>query len=124
METKMTVIVDNVAHGELAGEWGLSILVEYGGKNILVDAGASPLFAANMEKLGLDMAAVDYAVLSHAHYDHANGMIRFFQGEVLRAAGGPGGLLRQAAVLPPLYRYAPWRPDRLRGQDRAGQRQI
>ena len=32
METKMTVIVDNVAHGELAGEWGLSILVEYGGK--------------------------------------------------------------------------------------------
>lgn len=80
METKMTVIVDNVAHSELAGEWGLSILVEYGGKNILVDAGASPLFAANMEKLGLDMAAVDYAVLSHAHYDHANGMIRFFQG--------------------------------------------
>lgn len=80
METKMTVIVDNVAHGELAGEWGLSILVEYGGKNILVDAGASPLFATNMEKLGLDMAAVDYAVLSHAHYDHANGMIRFFQG--------------------------------------------
>ena len=80
METKMTVIVDNVAHGELAGEWGLSILVEYSGKNILVDAGASPLFAANMEKLGLDMAAVDYAVLSHAHYDHANGMIRFFQG--------------------------------------------
>ena len=71
METKMTVIVDNVAHGELAGEWGLSILVEYSGKNILVDAGASPLFAANMEKLGLDMAAVDYAVLSHAHYDHA-----------------------------------------------------
>ena len=80
METKMTVIVDNVAHGELAGEWGLSILVEYSGKNILVDAGASPLFAANMEKLGLDMAAVEYAVLSHAHYDHANGMIRFFQG--------------------------------------------
>ena len=45
METKMTVIVDNVPYGELAGEWGLSILVEYDGKKILVDAGASPLFA-------------------------------------------------------------------------------
>lgn len=80
METKMTVIVDNVPYGELAGEWGLSILVEYDGKKILVDAGASPLFAGNMEKLGLDMADVDYAVLSHAHFDHANGMPRFFQG--------------------------------------------
>lgn len=80
METKMTVIVDNVPYGELAGEWGLSILVEYDGKKILVDAGALPLFAGNMEKLGLDMADVDYAVLSHAHFDHANGMPRFFQG--------------------------------------------
>ncbi len=81
METKMTVIVDNVAHGELAGEWGLSILVgELRRQKHLVDVGPSPLFAASMEKLGLDMAAVDCAVLSHAHYDHANGMIRFFQG--------------------------------------------
>ena len=109
METKMTVIVDNVAHGELAGEWGLSVLVEYGGRNILVDAGASPLFADNMEKLGLDMAAVDCAVLSHAHYDHANGMMRFFRGNSKAKS---------------LYRYAPGRPDRLCRQDRAGQRQI
>lgn len=29
METKMTVIVDNVPYGELAGEWGLSILVHW-----------------------------------------------------------------------------------------------
>lgn len=29
METKVTVIVDNIAYEGIAGEWGLSILVEY-----------------------------------------------------------------------------------------------
>lgn len=79
MNTKLTVIVDNIPFGEIQGEWGLSILAEYGGKKILVDVGASELFAENMPKLGFRVADVDYAVLSHAHYDHANGMARFFK---------------------------------------------
>lgn len=79
MNTKLTVIVDNIPFGDIQGEWGLSILVEYGNKKILVDAGASDLFAENMTKLGFDVAEVDYAILSHAHYDHANGMARFFK---------------------------------------------
>ena len=79
MNTKLTVIVDNIPFGEIQGEWGLSILVEYGGKKILVDVGASELFAENMPKLGFRVADVDNAVLSHAHYDHANGMARFFK---------------------------------------------
>ena len=79
MKTKLTVIVDNIPQGDIKGEWGLSILVEYNDKKILVDAGASDLFAENMGKLGFDIDAVDYATLSHAHYDHSNGMIRFFK---------------------------------------------
>lgn len=79
MEAKLTVIVDNVADGKLAGEWGLSILLEYSGKKILVDTGASGLFAENMKKMGFEIADIDHAVLSHAHFDHANGMPRFFQ---------------------------------------------
>ena len=79
METKLTVIVDNIPAGELRGEWGLSVLAEYGDKKILADAGASELFAENMKKLGHEPADVDYAVLSHAHYDHANGLPRFFK---------------------------------------------
>lgn len=79
MNTKLTVIVDNIPSGDLRGEWGLSILVQYGEKMILADAGASELFAENMKKLGFSVADVDYATLSHAHYDHANGMPRFFQ---------------------------------------------
>ena len=78
MKTKLTVIVDNTPSGDIKGEWGLSILVEYGGKKILADAGASDLFAENMKAIGLDITDIDYATISHAHYDHANGMPKFF----------------------------------------------
>ena len=71
---KATVIVDNKKSEDLKGEWGLCIYIEYNGQNILLDAGASDLFAENAARLGMDLKAVDAAVLSHAHYDHANGM--------------------------------------------------
>ena len=32
----------------------------------------------NMERLGIEVKDIDYAVLSHAHYDHAKGMPAFF----------------------------------------------
>lgn len=35
METKLTVIVDNIPYGGISGEWGLSILVEFNGKKYL-----------------------------------------------------------------------------------------
>lgn len=76
---RATVLVDNIGVENIDGEWGLSIFIEYNGQNILLDAGASPLFAENARKLGVDLSVVDYAVLSHAHYDHANGMEAFFQ---------------------------------------------
>ena len=79
MKTRLTVIVDNISDEGLPGEWGLSILAEYGDKKILADVGASGLFASNLEKLGYDIRDIDYAVLSHAHYDHANGMPLFFR---------------------------------------------
>lgn len=79
MNTKLTVIVDNIPFNDIKGEWGLSILVEYGEKKILADVGASDLFATNLKKLGFNIEDIDYATLSHAHYDHANGMPRFFQ---------------------------------------------
>ncbi len=76
---KLTVIVDNIGTDELKGEWGLSILCEYGDKRILADVGGSDLFATNMKALGFAPADVDYATLSHAHFDHANGMPKFFE---------------------------------------------
>ena len=75
---RATVIVDNRKNGKIQGEWGLSIYIEYRGKKLLLDAGASDLFVTNAEKLGIALEEIDLAVLSHAHYDHANGMKAFF----------------------------------------------
>lgn len=76
---RATVVVDNRKSGALRGEWGLCIYIEYGEKKILLDTGASELFMGNAAKLGIDLSAVDAAVLSHAHYDHGNGMEAFFR---------------------------------------------
>lgn len=76
---KATVLVDNAASGGLSGEWGLSIYIEYGDNKILLDTGASDLFIKNAEKLNVPLKDVDHAALSHAHYDHANGMEAFFR---------------------------------------------
>ena len=77
MSTEILVITDNTPSENLAGEWGLCLLVKYKGKKILVDAGATNLFLENMKGLGETVDDIDYAVLSHAHYDHANGMPGF-----------------------------------------------
>ena len=60
---KVSVLVDNNDGAGLKGEWGLSFYIEYADKTVLLDAGLSPLFAVNAEKMGLDLNNVDFAVL-------------------------------------------------------------
>ena len=71
----ITVLSDNNGTESLAGEWGLSILIEHGSLRILLDAGSSDLFLKNAAALGKDLQNLDFAVLSHAHYDHADGFV-------------------------------------------------
>lgn len=75
---KAIILIDNLTKGTLAPEWGLSIYIEYRGHKILLDTGASGRFAKNAETLGIDLSSVELGVLSHAHYDHADGMAAFF----------------------------------------------
>lgn len=75
---KITVLIDNLTQGMLQAEWGLSLHIHYPPYQILLDTGASDRFAQNAEHLGIDLSLVDFGVLSHAHYDHANGMGAFF----------------------------------------------
>lgn len=76
---KTTILIDNISNREdLVSEWGLAMLIEYNGMNILLDTGASGRFEENADVLGVDLAEVDLAVLSHAHYDHSDGMETFF----------------------------------------------
>ena len=75
---RITVLSDNLPARGLEAEWGLSLYLEYQGHALLLDTGASDLFARNADALGLDLGAVALGVLSHAHWDHADGMDAFF----------------------------------------------
>ena len=72
------ILVDNISKNELESEWGLSVYIEAFDKKILLDTGKSGKFAENARTLGIDLEKVDYGVLSHAHYDHSDGMEAFF----------------------------------------------
>ena len=79
---KIQVLIDNIASccgpRKLFGEWGLSVYVEFEGKRYLLDTGASHLFAKNAGVMGVDLSKVDIGILSHAHFDHSDGMAKFF----------------------------------------------
>ncbi|MBE5922953.1 MAG: MBL fold metallo-hydrolase [Lachnospiraceae bacterium] len=76
---RITVLSDNTEFEDYKGEHGLSLYIEYGPDKILLDAGRSGLFLENAKKLGIDLSEVDIAVLSHSHYDHADGLDEFFK---------------------------------------------
>lgn len=52
---------------------------EYENKKILLDTGASALFVENAKAMDIPLENIDFGILSHAHYDHANGMEYFFK---------------------------------------------
>lgn len=78
---KITVLMENTALEGcgLTPEHGLSLYIEHRGKKLLLDAGSSGKFADNAQALGIDLSAVELAALSHGHYDHADGLRRFFR---------------------------------------------
>ena len=77
---RIVTLVENTACRDgLASEHGLSLYIEARGKKILFDAGQTGAFADNAEKLGVDLASVNFAILSHGHYDHGGGLLRFLE---------------------------------------------
>lgn len=78
---KITSVVENTSRRGLPIEHGLSLYIEKDdGRKILFDMGQSALFARNAEAMGLNIADVDVAIISHGHYDHGGGLGTFLAG--------------------------------------------
>lgn len=76
----ITSLLENTsARPGIAAEHGLSLYIETATRRILFDMGQTDLFARNAEVLGIDLARVDLAVLSHGHYDHGGGLAAFLE---------------------------------------------
>ena len=78
---KIVVLIDNNPdpEGKCLTEHGVSIYFETDGLSWLFDVGASPAFAINARKMGIDIRKVDYLILSHAHRDHTGGLEYFLR---------------------------------------------
>ena len=77
---KAVTLMENTACREdLRSEHGLSLYIETETHKILFDAGQSAAFAENAQMLGVDLQSVDFAVLSHGHYDHGGGLGKFLE---------------------------------------------
>ncbi len=72
---QITILTENTAGGAFLAEHGLSYLIEFNGKKILLDTGHSNVFLKNAKQLAIDLEKeVDVIVLSHGHWDHGNGL--------------------------------------------------
>jgi glyoxylase-like metal-dependent hydrolase (beta-lactamase superfamily II) len=85
---RITTLIENKADGKdeyLASEWGLSLHITFNGHDILFDTRASGLFAKNAERLSVNVASVEAAVLSHHHFDHGGQHTRSRRPRKIRA---------------------------------------
>lgn len=94
----VTVLIENQSsRDELCCEHGLSLYLRYGEYNILLDAGQTGIFTRNTAALNCPLNDLHAAVLSHGHYDHADGFLPLLdENTVLKIYARP-------AVLEPQY---------------------
>lgn len=77
---KITALLENTSgRADMQTEHGLSLYIETEEHNILFDMGQTNLFLNNAQKLGINLAEADIAVLSHGHYDHGGGLKSFLE---------------------------------------------
>lgn len=79
MKVQITVLYDAFGQNSaMQKDWGYAALVEYGGKRILLDTGDNPdILAQNAKAKGIDLAKLDFVVMSHRHGDHMGGLSYF-----------------------------------------------
>jgi len=89
---RVTVLIDNrLARAGLEREHGLSLWVQTGTANVVIDTGGTAAFRRNAAALGVDLATADAVALSHGHYDHSGGIRSHPAESSLRVLLPPGG---------------------------------
>lgn len=77
---RLVVLSDNRTNNQqLETEHGLSVYMECSSGKYLLDTGASDLFIRNAKVLGINLADVDYCLISHGHNDHIGGLPYFLK---------------------------------------------
>jgi 7,8-dihydropterin-6-yl-methyl-4-(beta-D-ribofuranosyl)aminobenzene 5'-phosphate synthase len=77
---KITALLENTAlDASLSAKHGLCIYIETKKHKILFDFGPDNEYMQNALALGIDLAEVDIAVLSHGHSDHGGGLAGFLE---------------------------------------------
>jgi 7,8-dihydropterin-6-yl-methyl-4-(beta-D-ribofuranosyl)aminobenzene 5'-phosphate synthase len=74
-----TLVENTAISKDFGSEHGLSLYIETKKHKILFDVGASDLFLQNAKKLDVNIADVDFLVISHGHYDHGGGLKTFLK---------------------------------------------
>jgi 7,8-dihydropterin-6-yl-methyl-4-(beta-D-ribofuranosyl)aminobenzene 5'-phosphate synthase len=75
-QDKVTILYDAFGDAkDVTKDWGFSAFVEHNGKRILFDTGNdATIFEHNVKALGVDLAKLDFVVISHRHADHTTGL--------------------------------------------------
>ena len=75
----VSLVENTTVNDNIGSEHGLSLYIETSKHKILFDMGQTDLFLQNAKKLGIDLSLVDFAILSHGHYDHGGGLSAFLK---------------------------------------------
>ena len=119
VKAQITVLYDAFGKDSaMQKDWGYAALIEYGGKRILFDTGNnSGILAQNAKARNIDLAKLDFVVMSHRHGDHMGGLTYLLQmnpkvkiyapkeGFGVYGSDLPSSFYRKDASLPSEQRY-------------------
>jgi len=75
----ITLLENGKLDSDLVAKHGLSLYIETNGNKILFDTGPKKHFIKNANKLNVSIEDIDYAVISHGHFDHGGGLKYFLE---------------------------------------------